>query len=125
MSEEKIKVLLVEDDPMIVDMYKMRLEEEGYEVIVTDKGSEAIEIAQKQEPAIILLDVILPEVDGFSVLGTLQEESKTKKIPVIMLTNLGQEADREKGIKLGAREYFVKAEHTPTDIINAVKKLIS
>jgi len=124
MSEGKIKVLLVEDDPMIVEMYKMRLEAEGYEVLITDKGSEALEIAKKQQPAVILLDVILPEVDGFAVLENLKSETETKNIPVLMLTNLSQESDREKGLKIGASEYFVKAEHTPADIINAVKKII-
>jgi len=124
MVETKKKVLLVEDDPMIVDMYKVRLEEEGFEVYVTDKGSEALKIAEKEKPEVVLLDIILPEIDGFAVLQLLKEDTKTKKIPVILLTNLGQESDRQKGMKLGAADYFVKAQFTPASVIAAVKKII-
>lgn len=124
MSDKKIKVLLVEDESMIVDMYKMRLEEEGFEVLVTDKGTEAFEIASKEKPNIILLDVILPEIDGFSVLQMIKDDSKTKNIPVMMLTNLGQESDKEKGSQLGAVEYFIKSQHTPADVLAAVKKIV-
>lgn len=124
MSDKKIKVLLVEDESMIVDMYKMRLEEEGFEVLVTDKGTEAFEIASKEKPNIILLDVILPEIDGFSVLQMIKNDSKTKNIPVMMLTNLGQESDKEKGSQLGAVEYFIKSQHTPADVLSAVKKIV-
>lgn len=124
MSDKKIKVLLVEDESMIVDMYKMRLEEEGFEVLVTDKGTEAFEIASKEKPNIILLDVILPEIDGFSVLQMIKGDSKTKNIPVMMLTNLGQESDKEKGSQLGAVEYFIKSQHTPADVLSAVKKIV-
>ena len=124
MPGDKVKVLLVEDDPMIIDMYKLRLEEEGYEPIITDKGSEAIDLAKREKPDIILLDIILPEVDGFSVLSSLKGESETKKIPVIIMTNLGQETDQDKGKQLGAEEYFVKAQHTPADVVNVIKKYI-
>jgi len=124
MPEEKIKVLLVEDDPMIIDMYKMRLEEEGYDVLLTDKGSEAIELAEKEKPSIILLDIILPEIDGFSILQTLKSKIKTKNLPVLLLTNLGQETDQEKGTQMGAAGYFIKSQHTPCDVIVAVKKIV-
>ncbi|MBI5765709.1 response regulator [Candidatus Falkowbacteria bacterium] len=125
MPEEKIKVLLVEDDSMIVKMYKMRFEEEGYAVLVTDKGSEAIEIVEKEKPDIILLDVILPEVDGFTVLQRLKNDTKTKEIPILLLTNLGQESDKEKGLQMGAADYFIKAQHTPVEIIQKIKELIN
>ena len=125
MPDKKQKVLLVEDEQMIVDMYKLRLEEEGFEVFNTDKGSAALEYVEKEKPAIILLDVILPEVDGFSILQTLKENTKTKDIPVLMLTNLGQESDQQKGDDLGAAGYFVKANHTPVEVIQKVKELIS
>lgn len=124
MSEQKVKVLLVEDEQMIVDMYKLRLEEDGYEVLTTDKGSEAIKIAQEQKPAIILLDIILPETDGFSILQTLKSQANTKKIPVLMLTNLGQETDQLKGEQFGAAGYFIKSQHTPAEILNEVRKAL-
>ena len=117
-------MLLVEDDQMIVDMYKLRLEEDGFTVIITDKGSEALEIAGKEKPDIILLDIILPEIDGFAILRSLKAESSTKDIPVLLLTNLSQETDQQKGIQLGAAGYFVKAQHTPADIMNEIKNIL-
>lgn len=124
MSDKKLKVLLVEDDQMIVEMYKLKLETDGYEVFVTDKGSEAIELAGKEKPDIILLDIILPEIDGFSILQEIKSDSATKKIPVMMLTNLSQESDQEKGTQMGAVGYFVKAQHTPADIMTEIKKIL-
>ncbi|MEI6288303.1 MAG: response regulator [bacterium] len=125
MKKKQIKVLLVEDDKMIVDMYKMRLEEEGYEIIITDKGSEALEIAKEEKPDVILLDVILPEVDGFTILDKLKSQHVTKDIPVLMLTNLGQEADKDKGREMGADDYFVKSQHTPAEVLAKIKELIN
>ena len=124
MAGKKHLILLVEDEQMIVDMYKLRLEEESFEVLVTDQGTEALEIASKKKPKLILLDIILPEVDGFSILMTLKSQASTKSIPVVMLTNLGQESDQAKGQQMGAVGYFVKSQHTPTDIIGEIKKII-
>lgn len=124
MENKKTKVLLVEDDQMIVDMYKMRLEEEGFEVLITEKGSEVLGLAKKNKPAIILLDVILPETDGFSILRSLHSSTETRNIPVLLLTNLGQESDQEKGVEMGASGYFVKSQHTPVEVINKIKELI-
>jgi DNA-binding response OmpR family regulator len=124
MSDKKNKVLLVEDEAMIVEMYKLRLEEEGCEVLVTDKGSEALEIAKEQKPDIILLDVMLPEIDGFTILQNLKERPATKKIPVLMLTNLGQESDQLKGEQFGAEGYFIKSQHTPAEVINEIKRIL-
>lgn len=124
MPDDKIKILLVEDDQMIIEMYKLKLEEAGYEVLVTEKGSEAIEIAKKDQPKLILLDIILPEIDGFAILQSIKSESETKAIPVILLTNLSQESDQQKGTQLGADGYFVKAQHTPSDILTEIKKLL-
>lgn len=124
MSEEKIKILLVEDDPMIIEMYKLRLEAEGYQVLVTDRGTEALALTVKEKPAAILLDVILPEIDGFSILQSLKSQTETRDIPVLLLTNLGQESDREKGEKMGANDYFVKSQHTPVDVIKKIQEMI-
>ncbi|HNP74791.1 MAG TPA: response regulator [bacterium] len=124
MAEAPKKILLVEDDPMIVEMYKMRFEEEGFEVLVTDRGSEALEIASQQRPVAVLLDVILPEIDGFSILQNLKSSPDTRDIPVMLLTNLGQESDQEKGRQLGVADYFIKSQHTPADIIQRVNSII-
>jgi len=124
MPGEITKILLVEDEPMIVDMYKLKLEENGFEVLVTDKGSEALQLVKDKQPALVLLDVILPQVDGFSILQSIKAETTTKDIPVIILTNLSQESDQEKGQQLGAVSYLVKSQRTPTEVLTEIKKFI-
>ncbi len=125
MSDKKIKVLLVEDDAMIVQMYKTRMDSEGWEVFSTDRGSEALKIAKENKPDIILLDIILPEIDGFTILKELRADSDTKNIPVLMLTNLGQESDQNRGKEMGVDGYFIKSQHTPGDVIVKIESLIS
>jgi DNA-binding response OmpR family regulator len=121
----KLKILLVEDDAMIIDMYKMRLEAENYEVITVEKGSEALRVAKTVMPAVILLDVMLPESDGFSILQALKGEIETKDIPVLMLTNINENGDQERGRELGAIDYFVKSQHTPTEVLMGIKRIIA
>jgi len=123
-SNSNITVLLVEDDQMIVDMYKMRFDKEGYRVLTTDKGSETLDWAKAEKPDIILLDIILPEVDGFTILHELKKNKSTSHIPVLLLTNLGQESDREKGKQMGAVDYYVKVEHDPADVVAKIKSLL-
>jgi DNA-binding response OmpR family regulator len=81
-------------------------------------------LAEKVGPDIILLDVILPEMDGFSILKELKAKASTKKIPVLMLTNLGQDSDQKKGGEFGAAGYFIKSQHTPAEVIAEVKKIL-
>ena len=121
----KIKALLVEDDQLILEMYKTRMTSEGWEVFTTDRGSEALQLAKEQKPDIILLDVILPETDGFSILKELKAESSTKNIPVLMLTNLGQESDQSRGKDMGVAGYFIKSQHTPADVITKIENLVA
>ena len=121
----KIKALLVEDDQLILEMYKARMANEGWEVFTTDRGSEALQLAKEQKPDIILLDVILPETDGFSILKELKAENLTKNSPVLMLTNLGQESDQHRGKDLGVAGYFIKSQHTPADIITKIENLVA
>lgn len=124
MSNKKTKILLVEDDNTLTEMYTIKFQEAGHEVIVAKNGTEGLELAKKHDPDIILLDIILPEMDGFAVLKDLKSESKTKKTPVILLSNLGQEADIEKGKKLGAADYMVKANFTPAQVLDKVTAIL-
>ena len=105
---DKKKVLIVEDDKMISNMYKTKLEQDGFAVLTADNGALGVELAQKEKPNVIMMDVILPQLDGFSALEAIKADTGTKKIPVIMLTNLGTEEDKNKGTKLGAAGYLVK-----------------
>lgn len=124
MKDKKNKVLLIEDDETLLEMYKMKFQAEGLEVIVSSNGAEAFSVAKIEKPAIILLDIILPGMDGFAILENIKKDSVTKNIPVILLSNLGQDSDIEKGKKLGASDYLVKANFTPTQVLEKIKKYV-
>lgn len=120
------KILVVEDDSMISSMYKTKLTQEGFEVFIAENGAQGLDMAIQEHPDLILLDVILPQLDGFAVLQELKSaKASTKDIPVIMLTNLSTEEDKDKGAKFGAEEYLVKASLTPTQVSDTVKKYLA
>ena len=124
MPENKKTILVIEDDPVLSVMYKTKLEAEGYTIISASNGVEGLASAKAEKPDLILLDIIIPQLDGFSVLEELKEDVKTKKTPVILLTNLGTDEDKEKGQKLGAVDYLVKANYTPEQISSEIKKFL-
>ena len=102
----------------------MKFKEAGFALETATDGKEAIAAIKKSIPDIVLLDVIMPLVDGFDVLQKLKEDAATKKIPVVLLTNLGQKEDTEKGFQMGAVDYIVKAHFTPSEVVEKVKKLL-
>ena len=115
------KVLIVEDDTLISSMYKIKLEQDGYAVVVANNGSEGLVKVKAEKPDIILLDIIMPQLDGFTVLEGMRGKLGIKA-PIIMLTNLGTEEDRAKGEKLGATDYLVKSSVTPAQVSENVTK---
>lgn len=117
-------VLLAEDDELISQMYTTKLTHDGFSVVGAKDGEECIEKAQKGGIDLILLDIIMPKLDGFGVLGRLEKDEKTKNIPVVMLTNLGQDEDIEKGKALGAYDYLVKANLTPQQVSDKIKSVL-
>ena len=121
--DKKHKILVVEDDQILNLMYKTKLESEGYEVVIAENGSQALELVSP-EIELVLLDVIIPQLDGFSVLAELKKNELTKNIPVIMLTNLGTDEDRKKGESLGAVDYLLKVNLTPEQISETIKKYL-
>lgn len=120
----KIKIVLVEDDPTLVDMYTVKFTQEGFDLKVAQDGAQGLELAKRELPAVVLLDVIMPGMDGFAVLEALKNNPSTKSIPVLLLTNLGQDADKQKGEKLGAADYLVKANLTPGEVVEKVRSLL-
>lgn len=125
MPENKKKILLVEDDQAISIMYKGKLESDGFAVLTAMNGADGLEMARKEKPDLIMLDIIVPQLDGFSVLAELKNDPKTKKIPIVMLTNLSTDEDRAKGEKMGAIDYLVKANLTPTQVSEKIKKYLT
>ncbi|MDD2806902.1 MAG: response regulator [Patescibacteria group bacterium] len=124
MDNTLVKILLVEDDTTLMDMYSLKLKEEKFELMVASDGLMALEQVRNEKPQIILLDIMMPKMDGFAVLAELKNDATTKDIPVIMLSNLGQKIDIEKGKELGAVDYIVKASMTPTQVIEKIKSYL-
>lgn len=126
MAKNNISILLVEDDSFISGMYETKLTNLGYAVELIDNGEVASQrLEQDPLPDLILLDIVLPKRDGFEILESLRSAERTKNIPVILLTNLGQKPDVERGIKLGADDYIIKAHYTPTEVVEKISKVLS
>ncbi|MDP3963919.1 MAG: response regulator [bacterium] len=121
---DKKKILLVEDDPFISEMYTTKFERAGYDIEVGMTGKEGLMKAREWMPDILLLDILIPEMDGFEVLSQIKKDPATSKIPVVMLTNLGQKEDIEKGTALGAAAYVIKAHFTPQEVVDKVKSIL-
>jgi len=103
------KLMVVDDDRFITKVYSIKLTHEGYDVILAHNGEEALEKAKKDKPGLILLDLIMPRMDGFETLERLKKDAKLKNVPVLVLSNLGQETDIERAMELGAEDYLVKS----------------
>lgn len=125
MAENKTKILLIEDEEMLANMYEVKFRNEGFDLEKALDGADGLEKAKANKPDFILLDIIMPKMDGFSVLKALKENESTKDVPVMLLTNLGQDEDIEKGKELGAVGYLVKANVTPSEVVDEVKKKLA
>ena len=125
MPNKKIKILLVEDEKMLANMYETKFKNEGFDIEKALNGEDGLKKAKEMLPDFILLDIIMPKMDGFAVLKSLKKDEKTKNIPVMLLTNLGQEEDIKRGEELGVVGYLVKANTTPADVVDAVKNKLN
>jgi DNA-binding response OmpR family regulator len=118
------KILIIEDDKFLRELMARKLKEEGFAIDEAVDGEEGLRKSKEGKPNLILLDLILPGIDGFEVLTKIKQDPETKSIPVIILSNLGQKEDIEKGIKLGAVDYLVKAHFTPGEIIEKIRNAL-
>lgn len=125
MPDKKIKILLVEDDSFLLSMYTTKFELENFQVITAEDGEKGLKLAIKEPVDIILLDIILPKMNGFEVLENIKKNNELIKIPVILLTNLSQRSDIEKGLSMGADDYIIKAHFTPAEVVDKVKKVLN
>jgi len=116
------KILLVEDDPFLIDIYTTKLKESGFSVEVANDGEAALRKARENKPDLVILDIVLPQIDGWEILRKIKSEPEFKNLKVIILSNLGQKEEVEKGIKLGAAKYLIKAHYTPSQVIKEIKK---
>ena len=119
------KILIVEDDPLMIRMYQKIFIFEGFEVDMAADGEAGLEKARVGKPTLILLDIMMPKMNGLEVLGKLKADPETKSIPVVMLTNLAGEQDAETALAKGAVKYIIKSEYEPKQVTNMVKEILA
>jgi DNA-binding response OmpR family regulator len=123
MNQQK-NILLVEDEQFLANLLKSRLEKSGVEIQIAGDGAEALKLLKKSKFDLVLLDLILPKISGFEVLETIRTDPQLQNIPVMIISNLGQESDISRGQSLGAVEYIVKARVSIEELIEQVKKFL-
>lgn len=124
-SKVKIPILIIEDDKFLRELLSRKLENSGFSISVAIDGKEALKKIKEEEYKIILLDLVLPGIDGFEILRQIKKDPKASKVQVIILSNLGQQEEVEKGLKLGAADYLIKAHFTPDEIISKIENILN
>src|SRR3989344_5514735 len=119
------KVLIVDDDEFLLEMYALKFKECGFEVNTAKDGADAVKKAKECRPDVILMDVVMPKMDGFDLLRTLKKDHMAPDTITLVLTNLGQKEDVEKGMRLGATDYIIKAHFTPSEVVRRVEGLLA
>ena len=118
------KILIIEDDKLLANLLTKKLEKEGYEVFTSSQGDKGLIEAKKIKPDLILLDIIMPAMDGFEVMEELKKDEELVKIPIIIVSNSGQPVEISKARELGARDWLIKAEFDPQEVVDKVIKQI-
>ncbi len=118
------KILVIEDDKFLRELISQKLIKEGYDIAEAVDGEKGVKKVKEEKPDLVLLDLILPGIDGFEVLSRVKKDPFLAQIPVIILSNLGQKEDIEKGLKIGAADYLIKAQFTPDEIVEKIKNVL-
>ena len=118
------KILLIEDEEIMIDLLERKLAKEGYEVSVARDGEEGLRLIREVWPDLILLNIILPKMSGFEVLTEINKNSSFKKIPIIIISNSGQPVELSKAIRFGVKDWLIKTEFEPQELIEKVVKQI-
>jgi len=121
----KNKILIIEDEKILLDLLQKKLSQEGYEILVSHNGEEGLTMMKEQKPDLILLDIIMPKMSGFEVMEEMNKDPELKLIPVIIVSNSGQPVEIERAQSLGAKDWLVKTEFDPQLVIDKVKKLFA
>lgn len=125
MTNNPIKVLMIEDDKFLCDLAAKKFSKEGFHVLVAMEGRRGIELAEKELPDVVLIDILLPGLDGFEVLKRLRRNPSFDNTRLIVLSNYGQAEELEKARALGADQFLIKADFTLDDILDAIKKVLA
>ena len=123
MSNKK-SILLVEDDEFLAELYATKLNLENFEVSLAVDGEKGLKMIKELKPDLILLDIILPKMDGFEILKNMKADPELKNIPVILLTNLSQKDEVKRGLDLGATDYLIKAHFMPSEVVKKIKQIL-
>ena len=118
------KILLIEDDKFLRKVLVRKLSKEGYQVIEAIDGEKGLKSMEQDKPDLVLLDLVLPEIDGFEVLDKAKRNPLLAKIPVIILSNLGEKKEIKRGLELGANDYLIKAHFTPGEILKKIEAVL-
>ena len=124
MADMQKKVLIVEDDEHIAKVYEIQLAKEGLIIIIARDGEEAVKIIESEKPDLVILDLMLPKKDGFWVLEEIKKNAKSSKIPILVISNLGQKTDEKRAMELGATEYLIKIDYPIQEIISKIKSYL-
>ncbi len=119
------KILIIEDDRYISKMYQLKLSLDGFDVQVADDGRIGVDKVREFKPDIILTDILMPEMDGFEVIKIVKGDPETKDIPILIMSNLGQEDHIQKGLEMGAMGYIVKSQYTPSKVVEKIKEILA
>ncbi|MDF1498122.1 MAG: response regulator [Patescibacteria group bacterium] len=118
------KIMIVEDDRFLLKAYEIKFQQLNFDVVVAMNGNEGLKLAEKEVPSLILLDLMLPKMNGFEFLKKIKSDERLKEIPIIAVSNLGQKSDKDKALSLGAKEYLIKTDFTLEEIGEKIKKYI-
>ena len=118
------KILIIEDDKFLRELLSQKLIKEGYEVIEGVDGEAGLKKISEEKPNLVLLDLILPGLDGFEILSRVKANPQAAAIPIVVLSNLGQKEEVEKALKLGAKGFLIKAHFTPGEIVSKIKAIL-
>lgn len=116
------KILLVEDEEIMAELLEKKLSKEGYKVILAKDGEEGLEAIKREKPDLILLDIIMPKKGGFEVMEEIQKDEELKKIPIIVISNSGQPVELSKAKELGAKDWLIKTQFDPAEVLEKIKK---
>jgi len=123
MEQDKPKILIIDDDPFILEMYVLKFKESGFAIETAQDAKTGLQKLKEFQPTIVLLDIVMPAMDGLEALREIKKNDG-QKVKVVLLTNLGQKEDVEKGLKLGADGYIIKAHFTPSEVVEKVRGLL-
>ena len=123
MAEQTKRILICDDDPVILRLLEVNLELEGYDVLTAHHGEEALEIATRELPDLVILDIMMPRLDGYQTCQKLKAQPSTEPIPVVFLSAKAQASDIEKGKSFGVNEYLTKP-FDPNDLLDVVERLV-